>query len=65
VPHGLRHQDAADAYRALTGQPPPVAGGGAVDQVARCHQEQIQTQPVRPLAWRIEHDGSEPIVLKP
>jgi hypothetical protein len=31
VPHGLRHQDAADAYRAMTGQPPPVAGGGAVD----------------------------------
>lgn len=31
VPHGLRHQDAADAYRSMTGQPPPVAGGGAVD----------------------------------
>ena len=31
VPHGLRHQDAADAYRAMTGQPPPVAGGGTVD----------------------------------
>lgn len=22
VPHGLRHQDAADAYRSMTGQPP-------------------------------------------
>jgi len=31
VPHGLRHQDAADAYRSMTGQPPPVAGGGMVD----------------------------------
>jgi hypothetical protein len=34
VPHGLRHQDAADAFRAMTGQPPPVAGGGAVNQLA-------------------------------
>lgn len=31
VQHGLRHQDAADAYRAMTDQLPPVAGGGAVD----------------------------------
>ena len=31
VPHGLRHQDAVDAYRSMTGQPPAVAGGGAVD----------------------------------
>lgn len=30
APHGLRHQDAADACRLMTGQPPPVAGGGAV-----------------------------------
>ena len=40
VPHGLRHQDAADAYRSMTGKAPPVASGGAVDaaldaQVAR------------------------------
>lgn len=27
VPHGLRHQDAAVAYRSITGQPPPMAGG--------------------------------------
>lgn len=30
VPYGLRHHDAADAYHAMTGQLPPVAGGGAV-----------------------------------
>jgi hypothetical protein len=30
VPPGLRHQDEADAYRSMTGLPPPVAGGGAV-----------------------------------
>lgn len=30
VPHGLRHQFAAGRYAALTGSPPPVAGGGAV-----------------------------------
>ena len=39
VPHGLRHQFAADRYRDATGQPPPVAGGpavpGAVDAAAR------------------------------
>ena len=34
VPHGLRHQDAADAYRSMTGEPPPVAGGGAVERSA-------------------------------
>ena len=31
VPHGLRHQAAADAYLDKTGQQPPVAGGAAVD----------------------------------
>jgi hypothetical protein len=32
VPHGSQHQEAGDAYRALTAQTPPVAGVGAVDQ---------------------------------
>lgn len=32
VPHGLRHQGAADDYEGITGSPPPVAGGSAVDQ---------------------------------
>ena len=31
VPHGLRHQDAADAYRALAGHPRTVVGGCFVD----------------------------------
>ncbi|MFT3760084.1 integrase domain-containing protein [Thauera sp.] len=31
TPHGLRHQGAADGYEAITGQRPPVAGGGLVD----------------------------------
>lgn len=39
VPHGLRHQFAADRYRDATGHPPPVAGGpavaAAVDNAAR------------------------------
>jgi hypothetical protein len=65
VPHSLRHQDAADAYRAMTGQPPPVAGGGTVDQLARCDQALIQRRAVMSRTWRIEHDGGEPIVLKP
>lgn len=30
TPHGLRHQYAGDEYRALTGEAPPVSGGGAV-----------------------------------
>ena len=30
VPHGLRHQFAADRYRGATGHPPPVAGGPAI-----------------------------------
>ena len=32
VPHGLRHQGAADDYQAMTGEAPPVAGGQPVDQ---------------------------------
>jgi integrase len=32
VPHGLRHQGAADDYRAMTGALPPVAGGEVVDR---------------------------------
>jgi integrase len=40
VPHGLRHQDPADAYRAMTDQPPPVAGGGAVDPALDAHARQ-------------------------
>lgn len=40
VPHGLRHQDAADAYRTMTGQPPPVAGGGAVDPALHAQARQ-------------------------
>ena len=31
VPHGLRHQGAADDYEAMTTVPPPIAGGSAVD----------------------------------
>lgn len=31
TPHGLRHQGAADSYRAITGQLPAVAGGAPVD----------------------------------
>lgn len=31
VPHGLRHQGAADDFRELTGEAPPVASGGPVD----------------------------------
>ena len=31
VPHGLRHQGAADDYQVMTHVPPPVAGGSAAD----------------------------------
>jgi hypothetical protein len=65
VPHGLRHQDAAYAYRAMTGQRPPVAGGGRANRLARFDQALIQTSAVMSLAWRIEEDGGEPIVLMP
>ena len=30
VPHGLRHQGAADDYESITGVPPPIAGGSGV-----------------------------------
>jgi len=32
VPHGLRHQGAADDYKSMTGEAPPVAGGQPVDR---------------------------------
>jgi hypothetical protein len=46
VPHGLRHQGAADDYRAMTGELPPVAGGGPVDreldvQARQCIAERL------------------------
>ena len=46
VPHGLRHQGAADDYRAMTGELPPVAGGGIVDreldaQARQCIAERL------------------------
>ena len=46
VPHGLRHQGAADDYRAMTGELPPVAGGGHVDreldaQARQCIAERL------------------------
>jgi hypothetical protein len=65
VPHGLRHQDAADAYRAMTGQPPPVAGGGAANRLIRFDQALIRRLAVMSPTWRIEHDRGEPIVLRP
>ncbi len=33
VPHGLRHQGAADDYQSITQMPPPIAGGLSVDAV--------------------------------
>jgi hypothetical protein len=46
VPHGLRHQGAADDYRAMTGELPPVAGGGVVEreldaQARQCIAERL------------------------
>ena len=46
VPHGLRHQGAADDYRSMTGELPPVAGGGDVDreldaQARQCIAERL------------------------
>ena len=32
VPHGLRHQYAADEYQAATGHAPPVEGGAVIDR---------------------------------
>jgi integrase len=33
VPHGLRHQGAADDYESITQVPPPIAGGSGADPV--------------------------------
>jgi integrase len=46
VPHGLRHQGAADDYRAMTGELPPVAGVAIVDreldaQARQCIAERL------------------------
>ena len=46
VPHGLRHQGAADDYRSMTGELPPVAGGAVVDreldaQARQCIAERL------------------------
>lgn len=37
VAHGLRHQHANDEFEALTGEPSPVRGGGAVPRELRDH----------------------------
>lgn len=48
VPHGLRHQGAADDYEGVTGMPPPVAGGSAVDPA-------LDLQARREIAARLGH----------
>ena len=48
VPHGLRHQGAADDYECTTGTPPPVAGGSAVDPA-------LDLQARREIAARLGH----------
>lgn len=48
VPHGLRHQGAADDYEGMTGTPPPVAGGSAVDPA-------LDLQARREIAARLGH----------
>lgn len=48
VPHGLRHQGAADDYEGVTGTPPPVAGGSAVDPA-------LDLQARREIAARLGH----------
>lgn len=48
VPHGLRHQGAADDYEGITGTPPPVAGGSAVDPA-------LDLQARREIAARLGH----------
>jgi len=48
VPHGLRHQGAADDYESTTGTPPPVAGGSAVDPA-------LDLQARREIAARLGH----------
>ena len=46
VPHGLRHQGAADDCQSMTGERPPVAGGAVVDreldaQARQCIAERL------------------------
>ncbi len=48
VPHGLRHQGAADDYESTTGTPPPVASGSAVDPA-------LDLQARREIAARLGH----------
>ena len=48
VPHGLRHQGAADDYEGMTGMPPPVAGGSNVDPT-------LDLQARREIAARLGH----------
>jgi integrase len=48
VPHGLRHQGAADDYRAMTGELPPVAGGGDIDR-------ELDAQARQRIAERLGH----------
>lgn len=48
VPHGLRHQGVADDYEGMTGTPPPVAGGSAVDTA-------LDLQARREIAARLGH----------
>jgi integrase len=52
VPHGLRHQGAADDYEGITGTPPPVAGGSAVDPALDLHAR-------REIAARLGHGRVE------
>ena len=48
VPHGLRHQGAADDYQSLTGELPPVAGGAVVDR-------ELDGQARQCIAERLDH----------
>lgn len=48
VPHGLRHQGAADDYKGVTGTAPPIAGGSAVDPA-------LDLQARREIAARLGH----------
>jgi hypothetical protein len=41
VPHGLRHQYAAERYQELAGVAPPVAGGAPVDKAVDENARQI------------------------
>ena len=48
VPHGLRHQGAADDYESITGVPPPIAGGSGVSPA-------LDLQARREIAARLGH----------